>query len=76
MEEKLDKILMDVLGLKQGEIDNNLSPDHLDTWDSMNNLKLISMIEEGFSVEFTMDDIEKMVNIGCIRTTLKGKNGS
>ncbi len=71
MEEKLDNILMDVLGLKKEEICNEISPNHLDTWDSMNNMKLITAIEAEFSIEFTMDEIEKMINIGCIRDMLK-----
>lgn len=74
MEEKLDQILMDVLGLKREEIRDDLSPDRLDAWDSMNNFKLITMIESEFSIEFTMSEIEKMVDIGCIRMMLSEKN--
>lgn len=76
MEEKLNQILVDVLGLKQSEINNDLSPDQIDTWDSMNNMKLITAIESEFSIEFTMSEIEKMINIGCIRTMLQEKDCS
>jgi acyl carrier protein len=36
------------------------------TWDSMNNLRLITAIEEEFNIKFVMEDIPKMINFKMI----------
>jgi len=73
MENKLEQILVDILGVKQASINDDMSPDTVDTWDSMNNLKLITMIEGEFEIEFSMDEIEEMINVGKIKQMLSKK---
>jgi len=73
MENKLEQILVDVLEVKQGDINDDMSPVSVDTWDSMNNLKLITMIEGEFNIEFTMDEIGEMMNVGGIKQMLNKK---
>jgi len=73
MKDKLENILVDILEVERESINGTMSPDNVGTWDSMNNLKLITMIEGEFEVEFSMDEIESMVDVAGIKDMLNKK---
>ena len=73
MEERLNQVFLDVLGVNAAQMSDDISPDSIDTWDSMNNLRLITAIEKEFNIELTMDEIEQMLDVGSIKSVLSQK---
>ena len=55
------------------EIDENASPDTIETWDSLAHMNLIVALEEEFGVTFTNDEIMEMLNYKLIFEILKSK---
>lgn len=68
---KLHMILSKVLGVKDNAITDKMSPDTVDSWDSYNALMLVSELETGFSVHFTIDEVVAVKNVGDIKAALK-----
>ena len=64
------KIVSQVFGIDESEVDDNLEYQGIPAWDSINHLELVSTLETQFDVEFDMDDIIDMENIKKIREIL------
>lgn len=70
METQIREIIADILDVKESEIDNEFSPESTNTWDSMNNLRLITAFEDEFDIKLTMEEIQGMVNYSKILETI------
>lgn len=68
---KLNSILAQVLEVDAAEIDDAISPDTVPAWDSYNALMLVSELETGFNIHFTMDEVIAVKNVGDIKVALK-----
>jgi len=55
------------------EITPTTSAKEIHNWDSMNHIILISEIEKHFNVEFELDDLIEMNNVGDIIAALESK---
>ena len=66
--EKLNNILCEVFRLKGNELDDKLTMEDIESWDSLTHMDLITSIEEGLDIQLTMDDIMNMKDIKAIRT--------
>jgi acyl carrier protein len=66
--DKLNKILSEVFRLKEDELNDELTMDDIDNWDSLTHMDLITSIESGFEIQLTMDDIMNCKDIKTIRT--------
>lgn len=60
MNEILAGLLADIIGVDSSEISPETSRENAEQWDSMNHLRLITAIEESFSIHLTMDEIENI----------------
>jgi acyl carrier protein len=67
MEEKLKEIFVDILEVDESALHNNFGPEDSPLWDSMNNLRLVTAIEEEFGIKLSMAEIESMDTFGKIR---------
>ncbi|HIJ11393.1 TPA: acyl carrier protein [Candidatus Woesearchaeota archaeon] len=63
--EKINQIVCDVFHIT--EIAEKDNPDTIATWDSISHLQLITDLEKGFNIHFSVDDITKMQTIGMIK---------
>jgi len=70
MEEKLKEIFSDILDVEEDLITDDFGPTDSPLWDSMNNLRLITAIEEEFIIQFSMEEIEIMTNFGNVKEAL------
>jgi len=70
-EKKLREILSKVLLLGEAEINDELSRDDIEEWDSLAHLMLINEIESAFQVTLTDDDVMTIRTIGDLKKTLK-----
>jgi acyl carrier protein len=69
----LNKILSKYLNLKENELKDDVSYNSHPKWDSIGHLKMISEIESALGIEFDIDEITAMENIGKIREIVKNK---
>lgn len=60
MENRIKRILIDILDIKEGEITESFGPNDAALWDSLNNLRLVTALEEEFGLQLTMNEIHQM----------------
>ena len=72
MEDRIKVIMAEILDVPMDTIQDDFGPDDAPSWDSMNNLRLVTAIEEEFKVKLSMDDIKRMVDFGQVKTVLSG----
>jgi acyl carrier protein len=66
MENRLRNIMADILDVEPCAVQAGFGPANAANWDSMNNLRLITAIEQEFNIRFSMDDIRLMTDFGQI----------
>lgn len=71
MEAKLKKILSDILGVQQESIDDNFTKDSTPEWDSVNQLAIITSIEEEFDIRLTDEQTLQMLSYKLIKIILQ-----
>ena len=67
---KIREIMTEILEIN-GEITDGFGPKDSQNWDSINNLRMITAIEEAFGIQFTMEDIKSMVSFKKIEEVEK-----
>jgi acyl carrier protein len=60
-----------VLGIGPEQLNDELSPSNVSSWDSVANIMLITELEEQFAIELSTSDIESMKTIGDVRAVLQ-----
>ena len=63
MNKGLVELVADVMGLEESDVTGSLSREVDTCWDSMNHLRLITAMEEQYSVRLTMDEIQSIVTL-------------
>ena len=71
MSEKLYNIISKVFSVPISEINDESSPETIESWDSFNGLILVDDIESNFNVKFTVSEITDVKNISDIKRHLK-----
>ena len=71
--EKLNSIIQKIFKVKPEDINDNMSPDTIPDWDSMNYLLFISELEKEFNIQFTVDETLEAKKLGDIKKYLKNK---
>ncbi len=67
---KLKSILAKILNIDENTINDTTSPDNVESWDSFNGLMIVSELESGFGVKFTMDEVVSVRSVGEIKAAL------
>ena len=62
-QQKIQKIIADVLGLDESEITKDFSYRDTDRWDSLKHMEIITAIEQNFSLTLMVDEIVNMTSI-------------
>ena len=70
-EKRLKEILTKVLLLDDSEINDELSQDDVEEWDSLAHLMLINEVESAFQVTFGDEDVLSIRTIGDLKRALK-----
>ncbi len=71
--EKLNKILCEVFRLKEDKLNDTLTMEDIEKWDSLTHMDLVTSIEEGLNIQLTMDDIMSMKDIKTIKNIVQQK---
>lgn len=67
MSDGLEQLVADIIGLDVSQVSPETSRDTAEQWDSMNHLRLITALEEAFSVHLTMDEIENIRSVADLK---------
>ena len=70
----LNGIFSVVLNKENLQLDESMSTDDIDNWDSHTNMTIISEIERLWGVHFKLRDIIRMKNIGDMIDTILAKS--
>ena len=73
MEDRIKKVMSDVLNIDVSLINNESSPDNIENWDSLKHMNLVIALEEEFKVEFDDEEIADSMNYALILNIIKGK---
>lgn len=68
--ERLKGVFADTLNVSEDEIEDESSPDTVESWDSFHHLQLIIAIEEAFAVSLTADEVTEMLTFGDAKVLL------
>ncbi len=63
---KVARILSDVMGISEDQIDDGSSPDTVESWDSLKHMNLVLALEEEFGVQFSDEKIVEMLSVAQI----------
>lgn len=66
----LKKIITEVLGVDEEDINDDSSPDNIESWDSFNGLMLVSELESQYKIHFSVDEVVNIKTVGDIKTAL------
>ncbi len=73
MEDRVKKVMSDVLNIDIESINNESSPDNIENWDSLKHMNLIVALEEEFEIEFDDEEIVESMNYTLIVNILESK---
>jgi acyl carrier protein len=63
MTDKIKSIFADIFDVNIESINEHFSSETVESWDSINKLRMITALEEAFDVQFTMDEIGQMEDL-------------
>ena len=71
MSEKLYNIISKVFSVPISEINDESSPETIESWDSFNGLILVDELESNYNVKFSVSEIVDVKNVKDIKKYLK-----
>ena len=63
----IEDLVAEIFELDRNKLTNELTPDDVELWDSMNHLKLVTAIEEAFGIKLLMREVMEMTSVSKIR---------
>ena len=70
IEDRIKNIMSAVFEISTGEINDESSPDTIESWDSLKHMNMVVALEEEFNVQFTDDNITELINMKLIKAVL------
>jgi acyl carrier protein len=70
-EQKLKEVLARIFNVGISTIDEDASPDTIETWDSLRHMSLVLALEEEFGVELTDDQVVEVISYKLIKIVLR-----
>jgi acyl carrier protein len=68
---KLVEIVAELFDLDPAAVDDGLTPEDVELWDSMNHLRLVSAVEEEFRIKLSMQEIESIRSVAVLQALVK-----
>ena len=68
---EIECIFQDLFKNENIRINNETTANDIEGWDSLNNIKLIIMIEQKFKIKFSPSDISDLPNVGSLIATIE-----
>lgn len=67
---RLYRLLSDVLNIPAAKISDDLSPENTQNWDSFNNISIASKLQNTFEVKLSLKDIQNINSVADIKKVL------
>ena len=71
MSKRLYSIIAKVMDIPISEINDESSPESIESWDSFNSYVLLDELETEFKTEFSIDEVVETKNVADIKKYLK-----
>ena len=71
---KLLNIVSEIFFLDEEEVKLELTPDDVETWDSLNHLILVTAVENEFGIKLSMRDIESISSLDKLNKLVEEGN--
>lgn len=75
IDQKLTEIFKEIFDLDELVLRDETVAGDVENWDSLNHVKLVLAIEEGFDVKFSTREITGWKNVGDMKKSLRAKLG-
>ena len=62
------------MDVPESEINDQTSPENIESWDQFHGLVLVDELENNFNVKFTIEEIADVQNVGDIKRHIKNHN--
>jgi acyl carrier protein len=69
--DKLTEIVAELFELEPAAVNDSLTPEDVELWDSMNHLRLISAVEEEFQIKLSMKEIESIRSLATLKALIQ-----
>lgn len=66
VKKRLENIYQEVFDDESIVLEENMTSDDIEQWDSITNLRLIMQIEKNFEIKFTTAEMKNMKNVGIL----------
>lgn len=73
MDQKIAEVFDTVFQVSPEQINDSLAPQDVTGWDSLGHVRLVGQLQEQFGVEFEVDEVMRMENVGEIKKILAAK---
>lgn len=74
-QQRVKEIAAEIFQVDPASIDLAMGPDDIDTWDSLNHLRLITEAEKAFSLRLTMQQIQQIASLTDLVQFVSKANG-
>lgn len=69
-DERFRRTVAAILGLRPDQVSDDLKPETVDTWDSLNHINLMAALEQEFGIVFNAARLGEIHSIGELRAAL------
>lgn len=70
MEDRIKKVMADVLGIDEASVNEESSPETIENWDSLRHMSLVLALEQEFDVQFDEAQISEITSFYLIKQAL------
>lgn len=71
MNAKLTELVSELFDLDPSSINDALTPEDVDQWDSLNHLRLVTAVEQEFGIKLSTSDIESITSLGVLHALIE-----
>ncbi|HWL93491.1 MAG TPA: acyl carrier protein [Phycisphaerae bacterium] len=68
--DKFKSIIAAILQVDEDTVTDQLTPDRVDTWDSLNHINLIGALEQEFGITLATENLERTQSIPVLKSLL------
>jgi acyl carrier protein len=69
----VQEIFRDIFDEDNLLVQDNTSPDDIEEWDSLNHIKIVSVIENEFKIKFALSELKDMKDCGAMIDSITEK---
>lgn len=69
--DRVKKIFCETLGVSESEVNDDTAYNSFEPWDSLKHLRIVSNLEEEFSIDIDMDDVIAMSTFKKIKEIVR-----